>query len=97
MEKQVTRVWTVLSAFEESSAACISEMLTHVSNAQYMEAVAMAEMFIFHVEVLFASIDQLELHFAEANVRGAYRSFSSLNLDAQSLTSAGILRHVACS
>ena len=71
MEQQVTRVWTVLSAFEESSAACISEMLTHVSSAHYMEAVAMAEMFIFHVEVLFASIDQLELHFAEANVRGA--------------------------
>lgn len=71
MEQQVTRVWTVLSAFEESSAACISDMLAHVSSAHYMEAVAMAEMFIFHVEVLFASIDQLELHFADANVRGA--------------------------
>lgn len=70
MEHQVTRVWTVLSAFEESSAACISDMLSKVSSAQYMEAVGMAEMFIFHVEVLFASIDQLEDHFASANVKG---------------------------
>ncbi|CED84724.1 Adaptor protein Enigma and related PDZ-LIM proteins [Phaffia rhodozyma] len=70
MEHQVNRVWTVLSAFEESSAACISEMLTRVSNCLYMEAVAMAEMFIFHVEVLFASIDELERHFLTADAKG---------------------------
>jgi hypothetical protein len=70
MEQQVYRVWTVLSAFEESSAACISEMLSHVSNSLYMEAVNMAERFIFHVEVLFATIDELETHFIAVNAKG---------------------------
>lgn len=71
MEQQVYQVWTVLSAFEESSAACISEMLAHVSNSLYMEAVNMAERFIFHVEVLFATIDELETHFIAVNAKGA--------------------------
>ena len=32
MEDKVYRIWSVLSTFEESSAACISDMLLHVSN-----------------------------------------------------------------
>jgi len=61
---------SVLSAFEESSAACISDMLRHVSNAQSLEALRMAEKFILHVEVLFATIDDLETYFARMNVKG---------------------------
>jgi hypothetical protein len=60
----------VLSAFEESSAACISDMLRQVSNGQYLEAIRMAEKFILHVEVLFATIDDLEYHFARLNLKG---------------------------
>ncbi|KAJ3809037.1 hypothetical protein F5876DRAFT_78137 [Lentinula aff. lateritia] len=70
MEQQVYRIWTVLSAFEESSAACISDMLRQVSNGQYLDAIRMAEKFILHVEVLFASIDDLEFHFARLNMKG---------------------------
>ncbi|KAI0091702.1 hypothetical protein BDY19DRAFT_931829 [Irpex rosettiformis] len=70
MEQQVYRIWTVLSAFEESSAACISDMLRQVSNGQYLQAIRMAEKFILHVEVLFASIDDLEYHFAQLNLKG---------------------------
>ncbi|CAL1714706.1 unnamed protein product [Somion occarium] len=70
MEQQVYRIWTVLSAFEESSAACISDMLRQVSNGQYLEAIRMAEKFILHVEVLFATIDDLEFHFARLNLKG---------------------------
>ncbi|PFH51895.1 hypothetical protein AMATHDRAFT_58104 [Amanita thiersii Skay4041] len=70
MEQQVYRIWTVLSAFEESSAACISDMLRQVSNGQYLEAIRMAEKFILHVEVLFATIDDLEFHFARLNQKG---------------------------
>ncbi|KAF8587843.1 RhoGAP-domain-containing protein [Ramaria rubella] len=70
MEKQVYRIWTVLSAFEESSAACISDMLQHVSNGHYLEAIRMAEKFILHVEVLFATIDDLETHFARLTPKG---------------------------
>ncbi|KAI0343230.1 RhoGAP-domain-containing protein [Trametopsis cervina] len=70
MEQQVYRIWTVLSAFEESSAACISDMLRQVSNGQYLDAIRMAEKFILHVEVLFASIDDLEFQFALLNMKG---------------------------
>jgi hypothetical protein len=62
----------VLSAFEESSAACISDMLRQVSNGQYLEAIRMAEKFILHVEVLFATIDDLEYQFARLNLKGMF-------------------------
>jgi hypothetical protein len=65
---------SVLSAFEESSAACISDMLRHVSSGQYLEAIRMAEKFILHVEVLFATIDDLEWHFAQLSMKGTLRS-----------------------
>ena len=67
-----------MSAFEESSAACISDMLRQVSNGQYLEAIRMAEKFILHVEVLFATIDDLEYHFARLKLKGV---FFSMNLD----------------
>ncbi|KAJ8487930.1 hypothetical protein ONZ45_g14153 [Pleurotus djamor] len=70
MEQQVYRIWTVLSAFEESSAACISDMLRQVSNGQYLDAIRMAEKFILHVEVLFATIDDLEYYFGQLNQKG---------------------------
>ncbi|KAL1686420.1 hypothetical protein GGG16DRAFT_96883 [Schizophyllum commune] len=69
MEQQVYRIWTVLSAFEESSAACISDMLRQVSNGQYLDAIRMAEKFILHVEVLFATIDDLEWNFAQLGMK----------------------------
>ncbi|KAF7727507.1 hypothetical protein EC973_007485 [Apophysomyces ossiformis] len=59
MEEKVYRIWTVLSAFEESAAACISDMLVHVSEGSYVEGVKMADYFIIHVEVLFDAIDDL--------------------------------------
>lgn len=70
MEQLVYRIWTVLSAFEESSAACISDMLRQVSNGQYIDAIRMAEKFILHVEVLFGTIDDLEYHSARLNLKG---------------------------
>lgn len=65
---------SVLSAFEESSAACISDMLRQVSNGQYLEAIRMAEKFIIHVEVLFGTIDDLEHHFGRSTntLKGFY-------------------------
>ena len=72
MEEKVYRIWTVLSTFEESSAACISEMLRYVSNAQFMEGVRMAEKFVLHVETLFAAIDDLIAHFRAADSKGMY-------------------------
>jgi hypothetical protein len=60
LETKINRIWTLLSAFEESSAACISDMLLHVSNGAYIEGSIMAARFIVHVEVLFGAIDQLD-------------------------------------
>ncbi|TGJ86963.1 hypothetical protein E0Z10_g1812 [Xylaria hypoxylon] len=60
MEDKVYRIWSVLSTFEESSAACISDMLLHVSNGSYIEGVFVAKRFIFHVEILFQSADRLD-------------------------------------
>ena len=60
LEQKINRIWTLLSAFEESSAACISDMLLHVSNGAYIEGSLMAAKFIIHVEVLFGAIDRLD-------------------------------------
>ncbi|KAG9088052.1 hypothetical protein FS749_002460, partial [Ceratobasidium sp. UAMH 11750] len=70
MEAQVYAIWTNLSAFEESSAACISDMLTHVSAGIFLDAIRMAEKFILHVEVLFAAIDEIEDRFAALGAKG---------------------------
>ncbi|KAA1094676.1 hypothetical protein PGT21_028070 [Puccinia graminis f. sp. tritici] len=69
MEEQVYRIWTVLSTFEESSAACISEMLRHVSSGLYLEGVRMAGKFVLHVETLFAAIDDLDVIFRSKNAQ----------------------------
>ncbi|KAL1996287.1 hypothetical protein VTN49DRAFT_339 [Thermomyces lanuginosus] len=63
MEEKVYKIWSTLSAFEESSAACISDMLLHVSNAAYVDGVYVAKKFIGHVEILFEAIDRLAVQF----------------------------------
>ncbi|KAI2629753.1 RhoGAP-domain-containing protein [Hypoxylon sp. NC1633] len=60
MENKVYRIWSVLSTFEESSAACISDMLLHVSNGAYMDGVFVAKKFIIYVDILFRSADRLD-------------------------------------
>ncbi|KAK4687632.1 hypothetical protein P7C73_g2473, partial [Tremellales sp. Uapishka_1] len=70
MEIKVAQIWHVLSAYEESSAACISDMLRAVTARQLLEVILLAERFILHVETLFAVIDDLEAQFAAAGVKG---------------------------
>ncbi|CAI2165180.1 13714_t:CDS:10 [Funneliformis geosporum] len=70
MEEKVYNIWTVLSTFEEMSAACISDMLIHVSNGSYFNGVKMAEKFINHVEILFSAIDDLEAQLIKASGQG---------------------------
>ncbi|KAI8339340.1 hypothetical protein BC941DRAFT_393470 [Chlamydoabsidia padenii] len=59
MENKIFRIWQVLSAFEESSAMCISEMLLNVSNGAFLEGICLSERFLVHVEALFAGVDEL--------------------------------------
>lgn len=67
MDDKVYRIWSVLSAFEESSAACISDMLLHVSNGAYVEGIIVAKRFIFHVEILFGAADDLDANATNTN------------------------------
>lgn len=79
MEEKVFRIWSVLSTFEESSAACISDMLLHVSNGSYVDGVVVAKRFISHVEILFKSTDRLDQTVLEQNGKGK-ESFEYLGL-----------------
>lgn len=67
MEDKVYRIWSVLSTFEESSAACISDMLLHVSNGAYVDGVLVAKRFIWHVDILFGATDRLDALIASHN------------------------------
>jgi LIM domain len=70
IEEKVYKIWSILSAFEESSAACISDMLLHVSNGAYIDGVLMAKKFIGHVQILFVSIDGLAVFMEQHAVKG---------------------------
>ena len=70
MEEKVYRIWSVLSAFEESSAACISDMLLHVSNGAYVDGVLVAKKFILHVDMLFHSADKLDANMTRTGTKG---------------------------
>ncbi|KAF1999326.1 RhoGAP-domain-containing protein [Amniculicola lignicola CBS 123094] len=59
IEAKVNWIWKTLSAFEEKSATCISDMLLHVSNGAYVDGVMAARKFIVHVELLFNAADDL--------------------------------------
>ena len=70
MEEKVYRIWSVLSTFEESSAACISDMLLHVSNGAYVDGVLVAKKFIWHVDILFHSADALDATIMTQGLKG---------------------------
>lgn len=70
MEEKVYRIWRVLSTFEESSAACISDMLLHVSNGAYVDGVMVAKKFIWHVDVLFSATDKLDYLMTSQGMKG---------------------------
>ncbi|TVY80455.1 Rho-type GTPase-activating protein [Lachnellula suecica] len=70
MEEKVYRIWSVLSTFEESSAACISDMLLHVSNGAYVDGVMVAKKFIMHVDMLFSSADKLDATMTRLGMKG---------------------------
>lgn len=60
MERKVNRIWSDLSSFEESSAACISDMLLLVAAGAYVEGFRMASQFVMHLEVLYGALDDIK-------------------------------------
>jgi hypothetical protein len=72
IDHQVTRVWTDLSSFEESSANCISDMLLNVAAGAYKEGIRMVNQFIMHLEVLFSALDLLQQHYVTSQNQGIF-------------------------
>lgn len=70
IEAKVNWIWKTLSAFEEKSATCISDMLLHVSNGAYVDGVMAAKKFIIHVELLFTAADELDAQLASKTPKG---------------------------
>jgi LIM domain len=60
VEEKVMWIWKSLSAFEERAATSISDMLLHVSNCQYYEAIKACRKFIVHIELFFECTDDLD-------------------------------------
>ncbi|KAJ3036137.1 hypothetical protein HDV00_003049 [Rhizophlyctis rosea] len=58
--EKVGKILHILSAFEESSAECISDMLIQFSAQHYEDGVMQAGKFICHIEALFSGIDEIE-------------------------------------
>ena len=63
LRNQITYLSSVLSAFEESSAACISDMLRQVRDEQYLEVLRMVEKIILLIEVFFVMDGGLGAYF----------------------------------
>lgn len=78
MEEKVYKIWSILSTFEESSAACISDMLLHVSNGAYIEGVLVAKRFITHVQVLFSATDKLAGYLKYQGMKGLCHTASEI-------------------
>ncbi|KAB2574058.1 Rho GTPase activator [Lasiodiplodia theobromae] len=70
IEERVNWIWKTLSAFEERSATCISDMLLHVSNGAYFDGVLAARRFIVHIDLLFEGADELDKVLVEQTPKG---------------------------
>ncbi|KAF2793125.1 RhoGAP-domain-containing protein [Melanomma pulvis-pyrius CBS 109.77] len=70
IEAKVNWIWKTLSAFEEKSATCISDMLLHVSNGAYVDGVMAAKKFIVHIELLFGAADDLDSQLVANSPKG---------------------------
>jgi hypothetical protein len=70
IEAKVNWIWKTLSAFEEKSATCISDMLLHVSNGAYVDGVMAAKKFIVHIELLFSAADDLDVQLTAHSPKG---------------------------
>ncbi|KAI0794909.1 hypothetical protein C8Q75DRAFT_748022 [Abortiporus biennis] len=68
----IHRIWTILSFYEESTAACISRMLRYLGDVSTCgKAVMMAKKFILHIEVIFAALDDIRYSYTCLHIKGA--------------------------
>lgn len=80
VENKVLWIWRTLSAFEEKSATCISDMLLHVSNGAYFDGIMAAKKFIVHVDILFGAADDLDQLLSARTPKGVFLHSISISI-----------------
>jgi len=60
MEERVSRIWSILSVYMESAAECMSKLLNFVNSNSIDHEMEQAKTFLFHIEVLFNALDEIE-------------------------------------
>ena len=60
VEEKISKIWTILSAFEESSTDCMAEILSDVSENVFLNDIEQAGNLVCHVDVLFLGANEIE-------------------------------------
>jgi len=67
MEHRVSKIWSVLSLYTESAAECMSKLLNVLPNNTFDRETDQVKNFIFHIEILFTSLDEIEIRMQQFN------------------------------
>lgn len=67
MIEKVEKILHTLSSFEESTAACVTEMLTNFSNEHLREGASCARRLIYHIELLYTSLENVDSRLIAVN------------------------------
>jgi len=60
MEERTSKIWSILSSYMQSSAECMSKLLNFINSHSVNHEMEQANSFIFHIEVLFNALDEIE-------------------------------------
>jgi len=67
MEEKVSKIWSILSFYMESAAECMSKLLNYVQSNSMEQEMEQAKAFIFHIEVLFNALNEIESRMKQFN------------------------------
>jgi len=67
MEEKVSKIWSILSFYMESAAECMSKLLNYVQSNSLEQEMEQAKAFIFHIEVLFNALNEIESRMKQFN------------------------------
>jgi len=67
MEERVSRICSTLSLYIQSAADCMSKLLNFVNSNSIEHEMEQLKTFIFHIEILFTALDELETRMLQFN------------------------------
>ncbi|ORX53859.1 RhoGAP-domain-containing protein [Piromyces finnis] len=67
MEERIARVWSILKIYRESAAQCVEKLLNYVNSNSIDHEIEQAKTFVFHIEVLFNALDEIEKKMCQFN------------------------------